>query len=300
MPYSPDDPRSQLSGRAATALSGTRAAQTFEFDAIEPDEVTPLGSRHWYVRSETAALVFTRAVAGDTFMRTDQIDEYVALSPGPEAQVAVRAGSVATGMRGEAVVVVPPGNSAIALDRDGILVRLFSCRTADVLGRCRNSALYDTVDPNVAPFAPWPDPPSGFGVHGYRLSDYRAEAGRFGRIFRCSTIMVNYLEADSGARDTRKLSPHHHDDFEQLSLQIEGDYVHHLRAPWTPNLTDWRPDEHRETRSPALTIIPPPLVHTSRGVGDTRHQLVDLFCPPRRDFSDRPGWVLNAEDYPLT
>ena len=41
-------------------------------------------------------------------------------------------------------------------------------------------------------------------------------------------------------------------------------------------------------------MIPPPSAHTSQGVGDTAHQLLDLFCPPRHDFSARPGWVFNA------
>jgi hypothetical protein len=64
-------------------------------------------------------------------------------------------------------------------------------------------------------------------------------------------------------------------------------------------MADWREDDHQLCASPAVAIIPPPAVHTSQYVNDTRHQLVDVFGPPRRDFSDRPGWVLNHDDYPM-
>ena len=94
-------------------------------------------------------------------------------------------------------------------------------------------------------------------------------------------------------------TPYHHDDFEQISLQIEGDYVHHMRTTWTPDSTLWRDDQHQACASPAMVVIPPPLVHTSQGVGDMPHWLIDLFAPPRVDFSDKPGWVLNADEYPM-
>ena len=151
----------------------------------------------------------------------------------------------------------------------------------------------------MTPFAPWPDPSDGHRVRVYRLADMPADPGRFGRILRCSTLMVNYFYVDDQPRDPAQLSPHHHDDFEQISLQLDGDYVHHIRTPWTVDLADWRDDEHQFCASPAITVIPPPTVHTSQSVGHMPHQLIDIFCPPRIDFSERPGWVLNHDEYPM-
>jgi hypothetical protein len=43
-------------------------------------------------------------------------------------------------------------------------------------------------------------------------------------------------------------------------------------------------------------VIPVHLVHTTEGIGDERHLLIDVFSPPRRDFIAK-GWVANARDY---
>ena len=82
-------------------------------------------------------------------------------------------------------------------------------------------------------------------------------------------------------------------------MALEGDWIHHLRVPWGANRQDWRPDAHPELGSPSTTIIPAGVIHTSQGVAGDGMRLVDVFSPPRADFSLRPGVVRNAEDYPL-
>lgn len=301
MPYDTRDPRSQLDARPmpGRVAGACFAPQYFEFPRLEPDEVSPDGSKTWLVRSQNCCLAFTLARHGDTLRRDDQPDEYMILLPSADSSVTIRAGDGQADIDGSAVVVVPPGASQIAVGASGVVVRIFSSQAGDLLSRCRNADVYTESDPNVAPFEPWPDPPAGHRIRVYPLADIKPDPGRFGRILRCSTLMVNYFYVDDAPRDPHVMSPHHHDDFEQLSLQLDGDYVHHIRTPWTVDMDHWRDDDHQFCASPALTVIPPPTVHTSQSVHHMPHQLVDIFCPPRLDFSERPGWVLNGDEYPM-
>ena len=300
MPYDPTDPRSGLATATATAApGGSRAATYRQFHQTPADEHHDGGGATWWTRSQALVVAYTEAHPGDRLERTGQIDEYVLIVPNDGTTVTVSHGSQTATVTEPAVVVIPPGDSTVAVTAGGVVTRVFAATDRALTARCANEADYTVADGNVAAFVPWPDPPEGHEIRVYPMAAIPNEPGRFGRIFRCSTVMVNLLTRGDGARDPRKLSPHHHADFEQISLQIEGDYVHHMRTAWTPDSTLWRDDQHQACASPAVVVIPPPLVHTSQGVGDMTHWLIDLFAPPRFDFSEKPGWVLNADEYPM-
>ena len=101
----------------------------------------------------------------------------------------------------------------------------------------------------------------------------------------------------AGPRDVAKMTPHHHDDFQQGLLLLEGECIHHLRWPWGADLRLWQEDEHLRCGGPSLSIFPPPAIHTSQMTG-AHNLFIDVFSPPREDFCAK-GWVLNDDDYPM-
>ena len=150
----------------------------------------------------------------------------------------------------------------------------------------------------MAPLEDWPAPVDGFRIRNYKLADY-TDPKIFGRLFRSTNLMINVFERKTDRRDPRKMSPHSHADFEQISLTLEGDFVHHLRTPWTPDSTAWREDQHLEVSSPSAIVIPANLIHTTADVGQGVAWLIDIFGPPRMDFSLQSGVVRNADEYPM-
>lgn len=306
--YAADDIRSKLAVATPAVevdpSTPIKPSQWIEFLTLPPSATTPLGSRTWYARSATLVVAYTEAKAGDVFSRAGQPDEYAVLQYSESAPIRVTAGGAAgeegdevrEEVRDEAFVVVPPGDSSVEALADGVLIRLFSVRADDLRDGSLNAAAYAEPDLRAAPLGEWPDPVGGFRLRVYRLADTPIAPGRFGRIFRTTNVMVNFLAEEPSPRDPHKLSPHYHDDFEQISLAVKGEFVHHIRYPWGPDSAQWRPDESREIATPSICVIPPPTIHTTQGIG-AHQQLIDIFSPPRVDFSTS-GWVLNAADYP--
>ena len=78
--------------------------------------------------------------------------------------------------------------------------------------------------------------------------------------------MINIFMPWSTRRDERKLSPHSHENFEQMSLGLKGSFVHHLRYPWASDKTRWRDDEHEYYDSPSVLVIPARVIHTTQDI----------------------------------
>ncbi|MCQ6282086.1 hypothetical protein [Bacillus sp. EB600] len=297
--FDKSDPRATLiqTKEKKKELNGIAAADYGKFYEQETTE-TDGSTKTWWMRGQNFFISYSDATDGAEFKRLNQVDEYVLLLPDKESEAEVRWANSVTIVDGLSIAFIPGGESEIKVTKGGKVIRLFSTENKDLKDLPFNKESYSELNPHVALLEPWPEPTDGYKVRVYSL-DVPKEEGRFGRIFRCSTFMVNFLDPNDGPRDPSKMSPHSHDDFEQCSLAIEGEFVHHLRWPWTTNMADWRPDDHELCPSPSVAVIPPGAVHTTQATGSGINQLIDIFCPPRVDFSEKDGWVLNADEYPM-
>lgn len=298
--YVQSDPRSTLASspkpdaRVHDSFFGSQLALFYE---TEPQAKDGNGDT-WISRGQNFVVAYSEGKEGGLFSRSAQPDEYAVIIPDRETRVEIATADGATVVPGYSVAFVPPGDSTIRMLTAGTIVRLFTPKSKDMADVASNAAAFEGPHPNVPPFQAWPEPPGGFRLRWYTL-DVPDDPSRFGRIYRCTTFMINYLSPRVGPRARDKVSPHHHDDFEQCSLALTGAFTHHLRWPWTTDMNVWRDDEHLYCESPSICVIPPPSIHTTTAEGPDVNQLVDIFSPPRMDFSAKPGWVLNADDYPM-
>lgn len=281
---------------AAIAGAPAREATYARFYQSRP-QVSDGSAKTWITRGANFVVTVTEAVPGTVLARDNNPDEYmVLLAPGVGA--VLEAGGSRIECKGDSLNIFPPGASSVRATSKGLITRVFSNRAADLAAQAANAANYADGAPEITPIKPWPDPPGGFKLRHYPLEKY-LEPKNFGRLFRSTNLMLNVFEPTKTPRNPRQLSPHSHDDFEQGSLSLSGTFLHHLRTPWIPDMHGWQDDDHAEFKSPSLLVIPAKLIHTTQYVGPDVSWFADIFAPPRVDFSLKPGWVRNADDYPM-
>ena len=254
------------------------------------------GQHSWYVRGQNFVVVVTWASDGEVLCEPAAPDEHAILVPEGVAVEVTHGGAECVAATGPALVVAPAGQVEVTVRRAGYVLRIFSGRSG-VVAKAVNSSVYPVANAAVAPL---PNPPAGpRRLRVVSLAEVAEAPGRSGRIYRTGSLTINWFAPQDGPSNTDELSPQAHDDFEQASITLAGDYVHHIRRPWTKRMRDWRPDEHVQVTSPSVTLIPPGNVHTTRAVHHGRHQRIDVFAPPRYDFIEQ-GWVLNQAEYEST
>ena len=259
----------------------------------ERPRLTSTGIRTWITRGANFAIVCTQGEDGASFKGTAQDEQFVYTVDGG---VTVSSGSASETLGAEDLAILPPGDWTIRFERAGWVIQQITADEA-LAKQAANSANYANGAPEVAPIEPWPEPVGGYRLRRYSTLEAYARGGMV-HAFRTRKLMMVPYARFLEPRDETQLTPHSHADFEQGSVALEGDWLHHLRVPWTANKRDWRPDLHLHVESPSTTIIPAGIVHTSQGIAGAGMRLVDVFAPPRLDFSQR-GWVDNAADYPM-
>ena len=253
------------------------------------------GANTRYVRTANFLLAMT-AVNGNAQLPRVNSDEYMVIVP-PGLKVSVNAAKEHVLSDGNDLFIVPPGESHIEVVGHGHLVRVFSNQALDLLPLASNHLEYAHGAPEVAALDGWPAPVGGYRLRHYPLDRF-VNPALPGRAFRSCNLMVNITDVYPGPRDSKKLKPHAHQDFEQITLTCAGRFVHHLRTPWGIDSTQWQEDQHLDIGSPAALTIPAGLIHTSQAM-EEGCWLVDIFGPPRLDFSLMPGFVRNADEYPM-
>jgi len=269
---------------------------TYDSQYERPYDIHENGSGSWLTRGANMVIAVTPVKGNVRLTRTAHPDEYMVLLDGVAGTIAAGGATIQAG--DDSLTIVPPGDSSLELSGEGYVVRVFSSNATDLLDAAGNAPTYAHGAPLVAPLKAWSAPQDGYRLRHYRLADHTVGGSNL-RIFRTCNLMVNALTRRLVPRDIHKLTPHSHADFEQASLALHGDYVHHIRHPWVPDMDAWHDDVHAQMASPSVLVVPPTVVHTSRNISDGMCWLVDIFAPPRRDFSLRPGLVRNGNEYPM-
>lgn len=251
-------------------------------------------ARRWTGRGQNFAVAWNQAGPTGTSIKVESADETMLLVL--DGHVTILGASAPSDAPARSICILPPGTWQVDLQPGATCVVLSSLRDGAKTGAVNESS-YTQTDPRIEPVCPPYQPlRAGEEVRIFSIDSVSASKDKPRlKMLQTATLSINWVEYE-GPRDRRALSPHSHTSFEQGSLALAGDFVHHLRVDWTADANAWREDKHARLASPSLLVVPVNTIHTSEGVGEGRHLLIDVFSPPREDFIKK-GWVANSSDY---
>jgi hypothetical protein len=270
-----------------------------DFSSLPPEARD--NRRHWLMRALNFSVEWIEFDAGADPFAFDSEFETLLLGVRGTVQVTPSASDIAAAwLPANAIAIAPAGRHALYGEQGAACV-LIASRRRDLAGRpILNAEAYEPPDARIVPTGrPFRRAKDCGRIQVLPFEQIMASADKPRlKMLQTDTLSINLVDY-RGPRDRSALSPHSHASFEQGSLAIAGDFVHHLRTPWGSNADTWRDDEHLRAPSPSLLVVPVELIHTTEGVGEGRHVLLDVFSPPRFDFIAN-GWVFNARDYVAT
>lgn len=283
-----------------TMRQGTKAI----FHDMAPQLTSADGKeKTWVTRGGNFAICYSEVETGAVLERADNPEEYMVILPPDGTTATIEAGGETIEAGEDSLTIVPPGPSKVTVTNGGVVARIISKASTDIMDLAQNGATYADGAPELAEPDLWPAPTDGFKLRHYPLAQYHDVNGPRiqPRCFRSTNMLVNLFGYYKTRRGNKGLSPHWHDDFEQASLCLKGTWVHHTRHNWGADSDLWWPDDHGEMATPSVMIIPARSIHTSQDVGEDgpESSLYDIFCPPRMDFASKPGFVINEAEYPL-
>lgn len=283
-----------MSPTPAPSSPGVRPRSFAAFS--EYPALTIKGNRHRRMRAQNFIVEWVEA--GAEAFEVESTAEMLLVFPdvGAEISPVGQGPSVVVQNKGS-VCVLAAGRSSVRLTSPGTCAVIASNRPDIDPATVLNNSAYAEPDVRIAPTGrPFRRKPGAPLVQVFVMAQVPAPADNPRlKMLQTDTLSINWVEYQ-GVRDRKALSPHSHSDLEQGSLAVAGNFIHHLRVNWGKDANLWRDDEHLAAPSPSLVVVPVDLVHTTEGVGDGHHLLLDLFSPPRQDFIAR-GWVHNAGDY---
>jgi len=269
-----------------------RNGELIDFRTVET--VAKDGPHRSQARGQNFIVEFIKADAASAAFTIESAYEAMVLLPDVAAQIVGANETVA--VKARSLVILPAGKASAQLARAGNRRILTANAGEPVSGTVENAATYATRDERVVAFGTYQrrSAPDAIRVLEIDAIDAPQDNPRL-KMFQSATLSINWVEY-AGPRDRTALSPHAHKSFEQGSLALAGEFRHHLRVEWGKNAELWQEDRHVVAPSPSLLVIPPQIIHTTEGVNDERHLLIDIFSPPRADFIAK-NWVANSAEY---